>query len=139
MDDITDVINDATKSAVRRRGEVTGVVRRRRWGAEEKGRIVAEAIAPGAVVSDIARRHDLAPQQLWNWIRAAKDGHFALPATEAAFVPVVPEKVVASKGVAGDRSAAIEIAIGAIRVRVRNGADADTLEVVLRVLGHVGP
>jgi transposase len=139
MDDITDVINDATKSAVRRRGEVTGIVRRRRWGAEEKGGIVAEATAPGAVVSDIARRHDLAPQQLWNWIRAAKDGHFALPAAEAAFVPVVREKVAASKGVAGDRSAAIEIVIGAIRVQVRNGADAHTLEVVLRALRHVGP
>jgi transposase len=138
MDDITDVINDATKPAMRRHGEVTGVVRRRRWGTEQKGRIVAEAIAPGAVVADIARRHDLAPQQLWNWIRGAKDRHFALPAAEAAFVPVVREKLPASKGVAADRCAAIEIAIGAIRVRVRNGADADTLEVVLRALGHVG-
>ena len=87
----------ALKSAVRRRGEVTGVVRRRRWGAEEKGRIVAEAMAAGAVVADVARRHDLAPQHLWNWMRAAKDGHFALPAAEAAFVPVVPENVPASR------------------------------------------
>ena len=50
-------ISDDTK-LVRRRGEVTGVVRRRRWRDEEKGRIVAEAIAPGAVISDVARlRH----------------------------------------------------------------------------------
>jgi len=40
-------INDDTKP-VRRRGEVTGVVRRRRWTDEEKGRIVAEAVARGA-------------------------------------------------------------------------------------------
>src|SRR5262249_14198865 len=64
------------------RAEVTGAVRRRRWSDEEKGRIVAEAIAPGAVIADVARRHDLAPQHLSNWIRAAKDGCFALPADE---------------------------------------------------------
>jgi hypothetical protein len=49
-------INDDTK-IVRRRAEVTGVVRRRRWSDEEKGRIVAEAIAPGAVAAEVARRH----------------------------------------------------------------------------------
>jgi hypothetical protein len=37
-------ISDDTK-IVRRRAEVTGVVRRRRWSDEEKGRIVAEASA----------------------------------------------------------------------------------------------
>ena len=81
-------INDDTK-LVRRRAEVTGVVRRRRWSDNEKGRIVAEAIAPGAVAADVARRHDLAPQHLWNWIRAAKEGRFALPGDEVpAFVPI---------------------------------------------------
>ena len=69
---------------VRRHVEVMGVVRRRRWSDEEKGRIVAEAIAPGAVIADVARRHDLAPQHLSNWIRAAKDGQFALPADETS-------------------------------------------------------
>jgi transposase len=37
---------------------VTSVERRRRWPEEEKGRIVAESYAPGAVVSDVARRHE---------------------------------------------------------------------------------
>ena len=41
-------ISDDTK-IVQRRAEITGVVRRRRWNDEEKGRIVAEAIAPDAV------------------------------------------------------------------------------------------
>src|ERR1700758_1669283 len=82
-------ISDVTQ-IVRRHAEVTGVVRRRRWSDEEKGRIVAEAVAPGAVIADVARQHDLAPQHLSNWIRAAKDGQFALPADEMpAFVPVV--------------------------------------------------
>jgi len=67
----------------------TGIGRKRRWPNEEKGRIVAEAVAPGAVVAEIARRYDLTPQHLFGWIRAAKDGKFALPADVApAFVPV---------------------------------------------------
>src|SRR5262249_54845008 len=48
-------IGDDTK-IVQRRAEVTGAVRRRRWSDEEKGRIVAEAIAPGAVIADVASR-----------------------------------------------------------------------------------
>jgi transposase len=74
MVDISDDTN-----VVRRRPEVTRVVRRRRWSDEDKGRIVAEAVTPGAVIADVARRHDITPQHLSNWIRAAKDGRFALP------------------------------------------------------------
>ena len=41
-------ISDDTQ-IVRRHAEVTGVVRRRRWSDEEKGRIVAEAGTLGSV------------------------------------------------------------------------------------------
>jgi transposase len=125
-------INDDTK-LVRRRAEVTGIVRRRRWRDEEKGRIVAEAIASGAVIADVARRHDLTPQHLWNWIRAARQGRLALPGDDMpAFVPVV-------SGPTGDpaqevRSAAIEIVIGAVTVRVPTGAEAGDVEAVLRAV-----
>lgn len=133
-------INDDTKP-VRRRVEVTGVVRRRRWTDEEKGRIVAEAVTPGAVIAAVARRHDLMPQHLSNWIRAAKDGRFALVADEApSFVPVVsvePER--AAKSACRERAAAIEIVIGPVRVRVRNGADARTIEAVLRAARRASP
>jgi transposase len=125
-------INDDTK-LVRRGAEVTGVVRRRRWRDEEKGRIVAEAIAPGAVIADVARRHDLTPQHLWNWIRAARQGRFVLPGDGLpAFVPVV-------SGPMGEpaqevRSAAIEIVIGVVTVRVPAGAEAGDVEAVLRAV-----
>jgi hypothetical protein len=32
-----------------------------RWSAEDKGRIVAQSYAPGAVVSEVARRHEISP------------------------------------------------------------------------------
>ena len=120
------------------RGEVcSGTVRRRRWTAQEKGRIVAEAVAAGAVIAVVARRHDLTPQHLSNWIWAAKAGRLALPApeeglilsegAEIGFVPVMTEP---RRGV----MAGIEIIIGAVVVRVAAGADAATLENVLRAV-----
>jgi transposase len=130
---IMDDISDDTKVA-RRHVEITSVVRRRRWSDEEKGRIVAEAIAPGAVIADVARRHDLAPQQLSNWIRAAKEGQFALPADEMpAFVPVVPVESAQPSKAAHERRA-IEIVIGTIKVRVPGGAEARDVETVLRAV-----
>ena len=110
------------------------MLRRRRWSDEEKGRIVAEAIAPGAVIADVARRHDLVPQHLWNWIRAAREGRFALPADGLpAFVPVVSmESGQASEAGQDVRSLAIELVIGAVTVRVPAGAEARDVEAVLR-------
>ncbi len=97
--------------------------------------MVAEAIAPGAVIADVARRHDLAPQHLSNWIRAAKDGCFALPADEMpSFVPVVVESARANRATHERRSAFIEIVIGAIKVRVPGGANARDVEAVLRAV-----
>jgi transposase len=130
-----DDISDDTK-VVRRQAEITSVVRRRRWSDEEKGRIVAEAIAPDAIIADVARRHDLAPQQLSNWIRAAKEGQFVLPADEMpTFVPVLPVgSAQPSKAAHERRSVVIEIVIGTIKVRVPSGAEARDVEAVLRAV-----
>jgi transposase len=132
-------ISDDTK-IVQRRAEVTGVVRRRRWSDAEKGRIVAEAVAPGAVVADVARRHDLTPQHLWNWIKAAREGRFVLPGDGLpAFVPVMAiESAPANAARLAARSAAIEIVMGAVTVWVPAGAEARDLEAVLRAVRRSG-
>jgi len=132
-------ISDDTKPA-RRHVEVTSVVRRRRWTDEEKGRIVAEAVAPGAVIAEVARRHDLMPQHLSNWIKAAKDGHLALQADDVpAFVPVVSVEPERRRRLAGrERTASIEITIGSVRVKVPGGVDARTVEAVLRAVRRAG-
>ena len=74
---------------VRRLEVITGAVGRRRWSAEAKARIVAESLAPGVVISEVARRHDLRPQQLFAWRHQARQGRLVLPSEELAFVPVV--------------------------------------------------
>jgi hypothetical protein len=49
-------------------------------------------IAAGAVVSEVARQHDISPQHLFAWRKAARVGLLSLPADEAPmFVPVVTE------------------------------------------------
>ena len=62
---------------------------RRKWSAERKGEIVAESMQPGVVVSEVARRHNLTPQQLFAWRHDAKQGRLALPEEAMSFVPVV--------------------------------------------------
>jgi transposase len=50
---------------------------RRSWSDEEKQRIVAEALLPGASVADIARRHGVNANLVFNWrktTRAALSG-----------------------------------------------------------------
>src|SRR3954471_6647102 len=60
---------------------ITSVQRRRRWGAAEKVRIVEETHEPGVTVSLVARRHGIAPNQVFTWRRLASQG--ALVATGA--------------------------------------------------------
>ncbi|MBM3559303.1 MAG: transposase [Alphaproteobacteria bacterium] len=42
---------------------INGIGGRRRWSADDKARMVEETLVPGAVVSAVARRHGLTPQQ----------------------------------------------------------------------------
>lgn len=51
-----------------------GTERRRRWGRDEKLRIVRESLAPNAVVSDVARRNEIASSLIYVWRRQALAG-----------------------------------------------------------------
>lgn len=136
---------DDTKP-VRRIEVITGGGRRRRWCAAEKARIVAESFAPGAVVADVARRHDALAQQVHGWRRDAREGRLVLPAGEAmgevvSFAPVVisapdpsPLKRVRTPRTERNDAPQIEIEAKGIVVRVRDGADPALVETMLRVL-----
>ena len=110
-----------------------GAGRRRRWSDEVKGRIVAASYAPGAVVSEVARRHGISPQHLFGWRKAARAGLLSLPAEEAPlFVPVVTEPRLAEA--ATRNSTTITIEIGGAVVRAAAGVDPVWLREVLRAV-----
>ena len=113
-----------------RRVEVlTGTPRRRRWSDAEKAAIVAESVAPGAKSSDIALRHGLHRNQLYDWRRQFRSAAVADAGFVASdFVPVVAE----NQG--GSATAAIEIEIGGATLRVGAGVELGFLGKVLRLL-----
>ena len=113
-----------------RRVEVlTGTPRRRRWSDAEKAAIVAESVAPGAKSSEIALRHGLHRNQLYDWRRQFRSAAVADAGFVASgFVPVVAE----NQG--GSATAAIEIEIGGATLRVGAGVELGFLGKVLRLL-----
>jgi transposase len=114
---------------VRRLEVITGAGGRRRWSAEAKARIVEEAMVPGAVVSVIARRHGLTPQQVFTWRREARKDAGA--AERVTFAPVVVD----SPGVEQQSTAPVlEVMVAGAVIRVPRGSDGRTLATVLRAV-----
>jgi transposase len=135
-----DEISDDTKAGFQRVELLTGPVRRRRWSAEEKARIVGETLLPGARVSEVARRWQLHPQQLFGWRRDARveagAGYQAVAGgMPPSFAPIV---VSADVGVPTGRLEAmrssIEVELAGAVVRVAAGVDDDLLTAVLRAV-----
>ena len=130
---------------VRRLEVITGTGRRRRFSEDDKARMVEETLAPGAVVSEIARRHGLTPQQLFGWRRQARRPVEVIAETQApVFVPAVvgaasPERPVRRQERKRAHKLAriagiIEVEIDGVMVRVGRGAEARTVAAVIRAL-----
>jgi transposase-like protein len=64
----------ASRTSVRRIEVITETGRRRQFSADDKARFVEETLVPGAVISEVARRHGLSPQQLFTWRRQMRQG-----------------------------------------------------------------
>ncbi|WP_354062034.1 MULTISPECIES: transposase [unclassified Bradyrhizobium] len=117
---------------------------RRRWfSKEDKARIVEETLVPGAVVSEIARRHGLTPQQVFTWRRQARRQPAPM-ANDPQFVPAVVDAM-APVAVAGrERKTArrkvkpdvggIEIEAEGVTIRVGQGADVAMIAAIVHAL-----
>ena len=137
--------------------EVLGrVERRRRFSVEQKLAVLTEATAPGASMSEVARRYGLLPAQVYKWRRLAELGVIGVPGASElpSFVAVeiarevrsLPAPVSAEKPTAGagasrrrrrKKAGLIEIELGGgRRVRVDRDVDAAALERVLDVLAR---
>lgn len=140
MDDII----DDTKDVYRRVELLMGPDRRRRWSADEKSRIVAESLVPGAVVAQVARRWQICRQQIFAWRRElatqTSGGDYGGP-SDPAFVPVIAEMPtpartgpIPSSPVAAAPLPGIEIDVDGARIRLASGVDAKALTAVLRAV-----
>ena len=140
-DDHSDVI---TPMRPRRMEVLNGPERRRKWSDEAKIVIVAEALADGVVVSDVARRHGISPSQLFGWMRQFRDAALATiaPPLSPMFTPAVVDipVVVASPAPPPPAKppAEIEISVGVATVHIRGAVDAKTLAAVLKALRVLG-
>src|ERR1700680_4313642 len=61
--------------------------RRRHWSPDDRTRIVGETSAAGAKVSDVARKHGIAPSLIFAWRREARAKELGEPAAPG-LVPV---------------------------------------------------
>ena len=117
---------------VRRIEVFTGAGRRRRWPAEDKAAIVAESYAPGETVCAVARRHGLAPQQLFTWRRLARR-------TGTLFVPAVieapaPEPLPSRAPARPDAGFGIELEVAGVVIRVGHTTSEAALIAVIRAV-----
>jgi transposase len=81
----TGMVSSALEAAWPMSNATGGKRCRRVWSAEEKQRIVDEAVVPGASVAEIARRHGVNANLVFTWRRAAQAN--APTATELSASP----------------------------------------------------
>jgi transposase len=124
-----------------------GVERRRRWSSDDKTRMVAETLAPGATVTEVAHRNGVSVSLLFTWRRQARSEpgieegpHFvplriSAPAREENAAGPVAAATAPLRPAAAARNGMIEIDLGnRRRIRVDGQFDADALARVVEIL-----
>ena len=103
---------------------ITSVQRRRRWSGEEKRRIVAAAIEPGAVASEVARAAGIYPSQLFRWRQELCGPVRETPGFSPVAVMPAP---------AGSSMIEVEFAGGA-RMRITGTPDPAAVSAIIKAL-----
>jgi transposase len=111
---------------------ITSVQRRRRWSRAEKERIVAAAMEPGAVTSEVARAAGIHTSQLFRW-RQQLCERAQIPATFNA-VAIAPEPATVPAP-SPERAGVIEIEFASGgRMRISGPVDALTVSALMKAL-----
>jgi transposase len=131
--------NDDVKCDDRRSAFPTDAVRRRRWSAAERTAVIRETLVPGARVSEVARRWQMDPQQVYRWRhsegvtqrRPMQSNHAPAP----TFVPILTNVMPTGEAVpATSSNPVIEVRLAGAVVRVVPGTDDAPLTAVLRAV-----
>jgi transposase len=102
------------------------LAKRRRWPDALKRELVAAAMAPGASVSVIARRHDVNANQLFKWCR-----QFGNPASSTELTGFLPVEVMPLSTVPPPAPATIAGPAGPAEPVLPAAAPVGSIEVVL--------
>jgi transposase len=112
---------------------ITGPERRRRWSEEQKRVIVAASLAPGAVISEVARSADVGAGQIYRWRKE-------LGAVANGFAPVLIAAPEVPSATAEEPSSAaepaIEVEIGKVRVRIPASVSKELAAAVVKALSR---
>src|SRR5258708_19601401 len=110
---------------------ITSVQRRRRWSRAEKERIVAAAMEPGAVASEVARAAGIHASQLFRWRQELCDRARTAPVFSPVAIVPGPGTTPALPMTPG--AVEIEFASGA-RMRLIGPLQASPLTAIVTVL-----
>lgn len=126
---------------------ISRVERRRRWTAEQKIKVLTEALEPGATVSAVADRNGISRSQLYAWMKRARKGDIPgislngpqkslFAPVRIAAVPILPTPVTAPSAACPQRRpGAIEIALTNGRVvRAEEGIEPTRLARLIAAL-----
>jgi len=72
---------------------ISTVERRRRWSAEEKLRIMTEALEPGATMAAVADRNGVCRSQLYHWLRLVRENRLPGVTISPPASPFVPVRI----------------------------------------------
>ena len=121
---------------------ITSVERRRHWSREEKEWLVAAALEPGTVVSDVARSAGIYVSQLFRWrkelcqISAPSVPPF-IPIEVVAALPAPDPLETTPAPRARKKTSIVTIELGrGRRIRVDSDVDTDALGRILDVLAR---
>jgi transposase len=115
---------------------------RQRWDDAVKARIVAESLAPGAIVTHVARRHGCRPQQVHDWRKLARQGRLVLPSgapqsvasSTPMLVPLLAEAPLEPSSKRPKACAEIVIEMDGAVVHVRGRPEGEVLNDIFSAL-----
>ena len=115
---------------------VKRVRRRQRRSIEEKLKIIAKTLEPGASVAEVAREHGVNANQVFNWRRKYRRGQMVKVNPNLLAVGVVTGKEERARSIQaqGQPLGQIHIELAKANLLVTGSVDADTLRVVLEKL-----
>ena len=116
---------------------IVGVERRRRWSDEQKLGVLMEVGVAGATVADVARRHDLTRQHIYQWRRELRRKGLWPRSDETVFLPIehIAEEPSQSSDAGSGEAPLFEIVLGNGRtLRCHERIEDDALVRLIRLI-----